>query len=827
MDRHWPKGFIGDSKVAAAPLPSVVERVDLLLNSLDRAREWVRLVKAIDRCHAPGLAPFLDAIGGISAVNAPQAFEKRFYRLWVSAALEQHPSLADFNQAKGGDLLEKHRLLDVTVRKLAIARTQAVASSAATRVRSAGDVPDSEVGILRYELQKRKRVKPLRKLFAEIPNVLQALKPCLLMSPISVSTYLNAKAIRFDLVVFDEASQLPTAEAVPSISRAHQVVVAGDPNQLPPTSFFETSIIGDDEDDDEDDTANVPAPLESLLDDCVAIVPLFREAHLRWHYRSRDERLIKFSNHYFYDNRLLTFPAAAPASAGQGVRFVYVPDGIYDRGKSRTNRREARVVARLAIEHSERFPERSLGIVALGLSQREAIEDAIAEELGTRPDLVPFFDSSRDEAVFIKSLENVQGDERDTMLISVGYGHDERGGLSMNFGPINMDGGWRRLNVLVTRAKWECVLVSSLRGSELAAVNPNNRGAVALRDFLEFADRRGELPFQPTTITEGETNDFEDAVRAAIVDRGFTLDAQVGASQYRIDLAVRDRRDSTRYVLGIECDGASYHSSRTARDRDLLRQQVLHGMGWRIHRVWSTEWFYERDQAIDGILRSIEQAESRPITEGILAPATEYPEYVSVVESPPKQAVVERKYKAAVPYEMYRPTQRLERDHLLQRTYSTVLARTIGELVGVEGPIHHDFMVERLKDLHGVDRAGSNIQANIKQAVRQATRWETVEHEPRSPFYRAATRPLVRFRSCANGVSRAVEQIAPEELALAVLHLVEDQFGLAEERTPSAVARLFGIERLWSESADTIRSVIDQLVSKGALRRSGTQLYLA
>lgn len=826
LDHWWPKGFIDHLQVGVAPLPRVVERIGLLLSSLDRAREWVRLLRIIERCAALGLTPFVDAIGGISASDAPKAFEKRFCRLWVSAVLEQHPSLADFNQAKGTDLLDKHRTLDARVRNLAIARTQAVASSAATRVRSARDISDSEVGVLRYELQKRKRVKPLRKLFGEIPNVLQALKPCLLMSPISVSTYLNAKAIRFDLVVFDEASQLPTAEAVPSILRAQQVVVAGDANQLPPTSFFETSIIGDDE-DEEDDTTKALTPLESLLDDCVAVVPLFREAYLRWHYRSRDERLIKFSNHYFYNNRLLTFPASAPASAGQGVRFIHVPDGIYDRGRSRTNRREARTVARLAVEHFTHFPDRSLGIVALGLSQREAIEDAISEELSTRPDLVPYFDPSREEAVFVKSLENVQGDERDTMLISVGYGHDERGGLSMNFGPINTDGGWRRLNVLVTRAKWECILVSSLRGSELAAVNPNNRGAVALRDFLEFAARNGELPVQPTTITEGETNDFEDAVRATLLDRGFEVDAQVGASQYRIDLAVRDRRDRTRYVLGIECDGAGYHSSRTARDRDLVRQQVLHGMGWRIHRVWSTEWFYERKQAIDGVLRSIEQAESRPITDGVLARASDKRERISTFERPSKEPVVERKYEAGVAYELYRPPHRLDRDHLLQKTYTEVLARTIGELVAVEGPIHHDFMVERLKDLHKVERAGSNIQANIKSALRQAARRQVVEHETRSPFYRAPTRPLQRFRICANGVTRSIEHIAPEELAMAVLHLVEDQFGLVEERTPSAVARLFGVERLWSESADSIRSVIDDLVSKGALRRSGMQLYLA
>jgi very-short-patch-repair endonuclease len=827
VNRHWPHGFAGDAGTDDAPVPALLRRCGALVDSQHDVRDWVRLHRVLERCAARELSPFLESLGTVSAAIAPRVFQKRFWRLWVSAALEQHPSLTDFTQVKGADLLEKHRLLDERVRRLAVARAQQAASAPATRVKLAQDVPDTEVGILRYELQKKRRVKPLRKLFAEIPYVLQALKPCLLMSPISVSTYLNAKALRFDVVVFDEASQLPTAEAIPAILRAGQVVVAGDSNQLPPTSFFETSLIGDDDSGEAGDVDAQPVPLDSLLDDCVAIVPTFHEAHLRWHYRSRDERLIKFSNHFFYEKRLITFPAATPQQAGQGVRFVSVPDGIYDRGRSRTNRTEARVVARLAMEHFTQFPDRSLGIVALGLSQREAIEDALSEALANRPDLLPFFDTARDEAVFVKSLENVQGDERDTMLISVGYGRDENGGISMNFGPINADGGWRRLNVLVTRAKWECILVSSLRASDLAAINANNRGAVSLRAFLEFAERNGELPAEPAVVTEGETNDFEDAVRAALLDRGFSVDAQVGASQYRIDLAVRDRRDATKYVLGIECDGASYHSSRTARDRDLLRQQVLRGMNWRIHRVWSTEWFYERERAVDGILRSIEQAEHRPATEGVSVPVTESTEPPPNVGRQAKPAEVPRKYEAGVPYQVYCPDQRLNRDHLLQRTYTTVLARTIGELVAVEGPIHYDFLLERLKHLHGIERAGSNVQANIKQAIRQAMRWETIAHDPRSPFYRCQAHPLQRFRIGPDGVSRGIDQIAPEELALAVLYMVEDQFGVSEERAPSVIARLFGTERLWTENAAAIRSVIDDLVSKGTLRRSGTQLYLA
>jgi very-short-patch-repair endonuclease len=556
----------------------------------------------------------------LAGLEAPRIFERRFLKLWLSSALDRSQLLAGFTDVKGSDLLEKYRELDSRVRHLAIARAQVTASSASARVRAAEDVAESasEVGILRRELQKRKRIKPLRKLFAEIPHVLQALKPCLLMSPISVSTFLKPDVFHFDLVVFDEASQLPTAEAVPAVLRASQVVVAGDRNQLPPTSFFEASLTSEEEDDD--DATEGQTPLDSLLDECVAVVPVFQESDLRWHYRSRDERLIKFSNHFFYDNKLITFPAANNTVRGQGVRFVSVPDGIYDRGRSRMNRPEAGVVARLAVEHFDQHPERSLGIVSLNLSQKEAIEDAIAQALQERPNLAPLFDPGRPEAVFVKSLENVQGDERDTMIISVGYGKDHAGGISMNFGPINIEGGWRRLNVLVTRAKWECILVASLRSLDLAGVNPTNRGAVALRNFLEFAERNGELPAEAAVRTNAETNEFEEAVRAALVNRGLQVDMQVGASKYRIDLAVRDLRDERRYILGIECDGVTYHSARTARDRDLLRQLVLQRMGWHIHRVWSTEWFHDREKAIAGILRSVEQARQKPVDHVIYAP---------------------------------------------------------------------------------------------------------------------------------------------------------------------------------------------------------------
>src|ERR1022692_1998941 len=829
LDRDWPHGFVGEHLASRAALPELASRAKALLAAMPRAREWMLLGRSLHRGAELGLSGFLDNLD-VSAGDAPRIFERRFLKLWLSSAIDRSQTLADFTESKGHGLIDKYRALDERVRRLAIARAQMTATAASARVRTAEEVPEgaSEVGILRRELQKRKRIKPLRKLFAEIPHVLQALKPCLLMSPISVSTYLKPELFPFDLVVFDEASQLPTAEAVPAILRASQVVVAGDRNQLPPTSFFQASLTTEEEDEDDDNEGQTP--LDSLLDECVAVVPVFQESDLRWHYRSRDERLIKFSNHFFYDNKLITFPAANSAARGQGVRLVSVSDGIYDRGRSRMNRPEARAVARLAVEHFDQHPDRSLGIVSLNLSQKEAIEDAIAEALAARPDLAHFFEPGRSEAVFVKSLENVQGDERDTMIISVGYGRDHDGGISMNFGPINIEGGWRRLNVLVTRAKWECILVASLRSQDLAGVNPNNRGAVSLRNFLEFAERNGELPAEAAVRTNAETNEFEEAVRAALVDRGLTVDMQVGASRYRIDLAVRDLRDEGRYLLGIECDGVTYHSARTARDRDLLRQLVLQRMGWRIHRVWSTEWFHDRDRAIAGILRSVEQAQQEPTDHPMYAPPAEpappAPNRSSGGETG-RAPDIQRRYKPGVPYLVFEPRHRLNRDYLLDANHSTTLVETISELVRAEGPIHHDLMVDRLKESHGVARAGSNVQSNIERALRSAQQGRHITREPRSPFYFIPGHELESFRLPADSARRPIEQIAPREIALAVLYLVEDQFGIFEESLPAAVARLFGIDRLRAEGAAMIDSVIEDLVSRSLLRRSGTQVHLA
>jgi len=829
LDGHWQKGLVNGSQSRNVSLSLLNARISELLSALDRIQEWTTLNRLLQKCASLGLMPLLGALDLVSAQVAREAFERRFYTIWASTAIARSDVLSTFSAGERQELVIKFKLLDEGLRKAASTRIQAVAAESARRVQQAQTNigAGSEVSVLRRELQKRKKIKPLRKLFAEIPHALQALKPCMLMSPISVSTYLKPGSVIFDLVVFDEASQMPTPEAVASILRAKQVVVAGDRNQLPPTSFFRAAV--EIEDNDREQTDQTPEePLESLLDDCVAVVPFFRETSLKWHYRSRDERLIKFSNSLFYDNQLITFPSACTSGDGRGVHIAYIPDGVWDRGRSRVNRREARHTAQIVIEHFAEYPSRSLGVVAMNAQQREAIEDAVAEAVQDHPDVIPLMDPTCPDPYFVKSLENVQGDERDTMIISVGYGKDPAGHLSLNFGPINTEGGWRRLNVLVTRAKWQIVLITSMRSHELSGVNPNNRGAVALRDFIAYAERRCELPQAAAAPTFEETNDFEDGVAAAVRDRGLAVDQQVGASKFRIDLAIRDRRDPSRYVLGIECDGATYHSSRTARDRDLLRQQVLEGMGWRIHRMWSTEWFNDRNRAIEAILTSLQQAEERPLEESIQAiplpqPPVEQP-------GPDETALTEqlspspsRRYLGGVSYRKYQEA--ADRDLVIQSRRKAELAATVTAIVETEGPIYEDLLCMRLKEICGVDRAGTNIQSNITGAIYLAIRDHSIERRQRD-FLGKPGESITRFRLDGDGFKRPVQWIHRDEIALAVLFLVEDQFGMSRSDLPRAVGKLFGLDRVPAEVADYISDVVNGLMDRGALLEEGDRVYL-
>lgn len=460
-----------------------------------------------------------------------------------------------------------------------------------------------EIQLLQRELKKKTRLMPTRMLIKNLPIVLPALKPCMMMSPLTVSSYFGMNPNwKFDVVIFDEASQVKPEYAITSIIRGKQVIVAGDSKQMPPTSFFDAM----DDDSDEYDEENPQIDnLESILDEMSAAFP---DVYLNWHYRSKDESLIMFSNNKFYNSRLATFPASS-IGGSLGVSFAYCENGIWERGSG--NRPEAEKVTEIVLEHIKNQPERSLGIVTFGKSQENTINEAIDKLRDMHPECEPFFNENNAEPFFIKNLERVQGDERDRIIISCGYGKDKNGTFAMRFGPLAVAGGERRLNVAISRARRSMTVVSSFRANEVRETD-NRPQRKLIRDFIDYAehgmsallgDNQKDEEYSPVF-----DSGFEEDVYNVLINNGYKLRTQVGSSGYKIDIAVLHPEIDGRYILAIECDGAAYHSSRTARDRDILRQKILESQGWKFHRIWSTDWYHDNANSQKRLFSAIQNA---------------------------------------------------------------------------------------------------------------------------------------------------------------------------------------------------------------------------
>lgn len=669
IEASFPSGLDGIS-LGDVPLPELSARASSWLSSLDLIQEWATYFNADDDCRRNGLGPFLDRARreGLAAENLEPAIRRSIATQWITAAYREAPALAGFSAVTHEEVRRRFAELD---RDLVLEARKAVLRGANQRqalVRDAAEfqdlsggrhrhVPDrkarDEYQLIAREHEKKRRHLPLRRLLPQVPRIVSAVKPCLLMSPLSVASYLPRSDFRFDVVIFDEASQVRPADAIGSILRGGQVVVFGDKKQMPPTSFFDRQLEDEDDEENEDVVLDSRA-FESILDVCGTVLP---SSALRWHYRSRDERLIAFSNRRFYSEQpLFTFPT--PDMDGDtGVRFRLVADGLYARGGSKTNLIEAREVADLVLHHFEtRGFERSLGVIALSINQRDAIELEIRRAIQERPELEVFMSETGPEPFFVKNLETVQGDERDSIVLSLGYGPSEPGGLpALFFGPVNKVGGERRLNVAITRAKYELTLVSSMRPEHLdRAHDLRNEGPKVLADYVEYVYRGGAFAEDLQPGQGSPESDFEEAVWAALASRHLRVDAQVGSSGYRIDLAVRHPDAPSRYILAIECDGAGYHSSAHARDRDRLREEVLQSQGWNIERIWSYDWIQYPEKVLDRIearieaLRASEETGLRVLTPlvrepvGPVIPVVE-PHEVQITPSLPVPFIEEQK----------------------------------------------------------------------------------------------------------------------------------------------------------------------------------------
>ncbi len=518
-------------------------------------------------------------------------------------AFRNIPQLGRFTGLKHNQIRSEFKRLDKEIIAL---RGKAIAFECASKAypphgRNGARVDDrTEMVLLNYLMPQQRPRMPVRKILTRAGGSVQVLKPCFMMGPQAVAQYLAPGAIKFDLVIMDEASQLKPEEAIGSVARGGQLVVVGDPKQLPPTSFFSRMSLDGDGGDDHFATTDA----ESILDVCSSHFKPTRS--LRWHYRSQHHSLIAFSNHSFYGGKLVIFPSPYCQGGKLGVRAVYLADAIYE---NQTNLREAKRVVDAVIEHISTRPDESLGVVTLNIKQRDLIAELLEERLQSvrGADLYRDQWASEGQPLFIKNLENVQGDERDAIVISTTFGKPPgSNAVRQNFGPISRQGGWRRLNVLFTRAKKSIAIYTSLHPEDIVMDGTTPEGTKALRNYLEYA-RTGSLTTIEETNREPDS-DFEVAVIEVLRLRGYEVTPQLGVAGYRIDIAVKHPEAPGSYLAAIECDGASYHSALSVRDRDRIRQEVLESLGWRgrIWRIWSTDWFRTPRQETEKLISFLE-----------------------------------------------------------------------------------------------------------------------------------------------------------------------------------------------------------------------------
>ena len=598
--------FNEEVNIESYTITDLEELIKCCHENIDKLDDWIAFKKSKQEIDSKNLNDFLEKAKqrNINPSDLWNVFQKSMEYAWFDWAVEKN-ELHEIDNANGHPI-EDFKKLDKKQWKSAIARIRkAVISNIPNN--GAWNVGD-EIEKLRGEYYGRSR-KTIRRFLNEIPTLLLKLKPCLLMSPLAVSRYLGDD-IEFDMVIFDEASQIRTEEAIGAISRASQVIIAGDRHQLPPTPYFRRHI-----DDDINENDNVT--FTSVLDEARNLPQIM----LKWHYRSRNENLIAFSNYKFYDSELITFPTPCnDSNQDDGVEYIYVENAVYKRGeRDNNNPMEAQKVVDIVFEQIDKNPRRSLGVIAFNSKQAACIEDKIEEYRRNHQsnEYDEFFNEDKENAFFVKSLEEVQGDERDTIICSVGYGKDQAGDLYMNFGPLNhKEYGYRRLNVAITRAKYALKLVSSITEDEIRIDdNADERsGLKLLKDYIRFAKKGisslseyNERNNLNRINNEKIESPFERSVSDFLRQTGYTVDNQVGCSGYRIDMAVR-HPETRSYVLAIECDGATYHSSRTARDRDRLRQEILEKKGWKFYRIWSTDWIRSSEREQKRLVEAIERA---------------------------------------------------------------------------------------------------------------------------------------------------------------------------------------------------------------------------
>lgn len=789
---------LGKGEVEQVELDLVAARFGAMADAPDRYHIWSKMARLHKSLVNAGLEKLADGLSTRELTGQAAATEFKFARaeiLWQTA-LEEEPSLKTLSQEKRHELVASFAKLE---RKNLKDNVQEILSA---HLRQVPQGAMGEMKIIRGEIGKKRGHIALRRLFERAGTAIQRIKPVLLMSPISIAQFLPPGTLSFDLLVIDEASQVRPEDALGAIARAKQIVVVGDNKQLPPSSFFDRLLADDTDGEDNEGGAGDLLEGAARVGDMESILTLCEarglgSRMLKWHYRSRDPSLIKVSNKEFYENGLILPPSPLQEDPSYGLCFTKV-DGAYDKGGKRDNRKEGEAIVAKVAEHARVSPSLSLGIVTFSFAQRNLITELLEFNRRSDPVLDEFLREGQSEDVFVKNIENVQGDERDVILVSVGYGPTVAGGrlTSMSFGPINSEGGERRLNVLFTRARVRCEVFCSFDPGDMDVSRTSGEGPRILKKFLEFA-KFGQIDDSIVTGADADSP-FEEDVAEVIRNYGYEVDPQVGSAGFRIDMGVRHPDKPGTYILAVECDGATYHSALWARERDRLRQEVLEHLGWRFHRIWSTDWFYNRPVEIERLRKELEAAKDQA-SQGIKIDGanksrpTPVQQGAAVTKSIELPEVIARQMP---PYK--RADFRVNSRYEPHEAPAGVLADLAGKIVSVEGPIHCEEVARRLAGAFGKEKAGKRIvsatlsallraQAGFNGLMRDGDFWFTAEQ---------AENPPVRDRSAEEGATLKASSISMLEIREALRIARDDNGGGEATDLVRTAARLLGFKRV-------------------------------
>lgn len=801
-------------------LDSRLELCRCILENAASIKDWIVYRQFDSECRRSGLMPVCDAYeAGLPHDEVIMVYLRSVYRAIILAVIEKEPVLNSFTGIGFNEKILQFKKLDqefmeLTKDEMLYKLTHQLPSS------SDSIEVSRELNILRRAISSNGRGLSIRTLFEQIPHILTRLCPCMLMSPISAAQYLKSDNDLFDIVIFDEASQLPTCKAVGVLARGKNAVIVGDPNQMPPTNFFAGNTVDEDNLDIED--------LDSILDDCLALgIP---SAYLRWHYRSRHESLIAFSNREFYENSMLTFPSVNDRE--KRVSLVKV-NGFFERGKGRVNEGEAKaIVEEIKKRYSDpELTDQTVGVVTFNISQQTLIEDLLLEEYQKDADFDTWA-NMREEPMFVKNLENVQGDERDVILFSVAFGPNEEGKLSLNFGPLNKAGGWKRLNVAVSRARSEMMVFTTMTADMIDLRRTKSKGVEALKNFLEFA-QNGKLQGEYKETGMQKDQGIMEHICKAIMEAGYKYEKAVGHSKFKVDIAVVNPYNEEEYLLGIMLDGENYRRSANTKDREVAQISVLKGLGWELYRIWTMDWWDNRDKELSKLIHFLEerkekaqQAETEK--QAVLeqkADLTKYKAFAEIVQATQMQP----EYRAEnYTYAQIKATDLATADYVKRESMKQITAK-MQQIIDLEAPIAYDRLIKKTLRAFNIARSSTQTLEATDRALKNVSAKSDMQNGVRFYWRNDQEPSLYRvFRvDTDTRDKRSPDEICQQELKNAVCLVLKERGKLEKDTLIREVIRSMGYARSGTALTAAVERGMKYGKKTGEIGEDENNIYLS